>query len=58
MASKALERLGLYTDYIGIMEKKMETTGIRGIIWGIYRGNIGLIEKKMETTGIMIIGNI
>ena len=40
----------LYRGYIGIMEKKMETTII-------YRGYIGIMEKKMETT-IIYWGNI
>ena len=35
--------LGLYRGYIGIMEKKMETTIV-------YWGCIGIMEKKMETT--------
>ena len=34
---------GLYWGYIGIMEKKMETTIV-------YWGYIGIMEKKMETT--------
>ena len=42
-----------FGGYIGIMEKKMETTRI---YWGIYRGYIGgyigIMEKKMETTRI------
>ena len=38
-----------YRGYFGIMEKKMETTGILGT----YRGYIGIMEKKMETTGII-----
>ena len=33
----------MHMVYIGIMEKKMETTVI---CWG----NIGIMEKKMETT--------
>ena len=33
----------LYREYIGIMEKKMETTLE-------YWGYIGIMEKKMETT--------
>ena len=33
----------MYRDYIGIMEKKMETTIM-------YRDYIGIMEKKMETT--------
>ena len=36
--------LGLYWGYIGIMEKKMETTGIIGIILGLYRGYIRTLE--------------
>ena len=36
--------------YIGIMEKRMETTGIIGVIYGLCRGYIGIMEKKMETT--------
>ena len=39
-----LGMLELY--YIGIMEKKMETTTL---YWG-YMGSIGIMEKKMETT--------
>ena len=35
----------LYRGYLGIMEKKMETT-----IMVLYRGYIGIMEKKMETT--------
>ena len=35
--------LGLYGDYIGIMEKNMETAIV-------YGGFIGIMEKKMETT--------
>ena len=46
--------LGLYRGYIGIMEKKMETTTIYrdfiGVIQSLYRGYIGIMEKKMETT--------
>ena len=34
---------GLYRGYIGIMEKKVETTIV-------YWGDIGILEKKMETT--------
>ena len=33
---------GYIRGYIGIMEKKMETTGILGIIEGIYRVYIGV----------------
>ena len=33
---------GLYWGYIGIMEKKMETTGNIGVILGLYRGYFGL----------------
>ena len=41
--------LGLYRGFIGIMEKKMETTkGIWGLNW---RYIIGIMEKKMETLG-------
>ena len=36
-----VDPVGLYWGYIGIMEKKMETT-----IWGY----IGIMEKKMQTT--------
>ena len=39
--------LGLYRGYIGIMEKKMETTIV---YWGYRGGYIGIMEKKMETT--------
>ena len=41
---------GFYWGYIGIVEKKMETTIVH---WG----NIGIMEKKMETT-IVYWGNI
>ena len=37
-------------DHIGIMEKKMETTGIIGILLGLYWGYNGVMEKKMEAT--------
>ena len=37
------EYIGLYRSYIGMMEKKMETTIV-------YRGCIGRVENKMETT--------
>ena len=53
---------GLYWGYIGIMEKKMETTGIIGINVGVKLGlcwdYIGITEKKMETTIIGYIGVI
>ena len=39
-----LSFLGFYRGYIGIMEKKLETT-----IMGLYRGYIGMMETKMET---------
>ena len=52
--------LGLYRGYIGIMEKKMETTivycGYNGIMEKkmettiVYWGYIGIMKKKMETT--------
>ena len=43
---------------IGIMEKKMETIGIIGVIYGLYRDSRGskghiyirIMEKKRETT--------
>ena len=35
--------LGLYWDYIGIMENRMETSKA-------YWGSFGIMEKKMETT--------
>ena len=38
---------GLYRGYIGVVEKKMETT--------TYSGYIGTMEKKMET---IILGDI
>ena len=38
--------LRLYWGYIGILEKKVETT--------ICRGYIGIMEKKMETTRIRL----
>ena len=48
--------IGLYWGYIGIMDKKMETT-ILGYILGLYRGYIGILDKKMEAT-IVCWGNI
>ena len=36
--------------YIGIMEKKMETIEIIGVILGLILGYIGIMEKKMEAT--------
>ena len=40
--------------YIGIMEKKMETTivywGYIKVILGLYWGYIGIMEKKTEPT--------
>ena len=47
--------IGIYRGYIGIMEKKMETTimGLYrdyiGYVLGMYRGSIGIMEKKMES---------
>ena len=35
--------LGFYWEYIGIMEKKMESIGIIGVILRLYRGYIGNI---------------
>ena len=48
-----------YWVYIGIMEKKMETTimGYIGYILGLLWGLIGVLEKKMKTT-IVYWGNI
>ena len=47
----------IYWVYIGIMEKKMDTTimgylGIIGLVssLGLYRDYIGIMEMKMETT--------
>ena len=49
--------LGYFGLKIGIMENRMETTGIIrgyiGIIWGLY---IGILENKMETTIMGYIG--
>ena len=39
---------GFYTGYIGRKEKKTETTGVIGVIYGSY---IGIMEQKMETSG-------
>ena len=42
------------------MEKKTETTGIIGAIWGlegIYCGYIEIMEKKIETTIMGYIGS-
>ena len=39
------------SGFIGLMEKKMETTILyRGYILGLYWCYIGIVEKKMETT--------
>ena len=45
----------LYWGYIGIMEKKMETTWASGLGFVVRLkvydwGYIGIMEKKMETT--------
>ena len=37
-----IQGVGLYGDYIGIMEKKMATAGIVGVVWGLYNQIIGL----------------
>ena len=37
---------------MGIMEKKMETIGIIGVIYGLYWGYMGIMEKKMEITRV------
>ena len=49
--------LGLHSSYIGVMEKKLEATGIKRIFYG-YTGiigytfwdYIGIMEKQMKTT--------
>ena len=38
--------------YIGITEKKMETIGIIGVIFGLYWDN----GKNMETASVKLIG--
>ena len=44
--------------YIGIVEKKMETIGILGVLLGlsrgyrVYWGYIGIMEKKRETNTV------
>ena len=50
--------IGLQGGYIGIMEKKMETTimGYIGNYIGFrvyFEGYIGIMEKKMETTELL-----
>ena len=52
LRKKQVGQLGNIADYIGIMEKNMETTRV---IWGLYSGYIGMMEKNMET---IIIGYI
>ena len=55
--------VGVIWGYMGIMEKKMETTIIMiGFMWGLYgsymglRGKyMGIMEKKMETTIMGVI---
>ena len=43
-------RLLLALEYLGLMEKKMETTGIIGIM-GLYRGYIGFIGYMLGLFG-------
>ena len=51
-----METTIVYWGYIGMMEKKMETTimdlyrDCMVYILGIYRGYTGIMEKKMEIT--------
>ena len=48
-----METTIVHRGYIGIMEKKMETTVVFWKIkWKLlfHRGYIGIMEKKMETT--------
>ena len=49
-------RVWHYRGYVGIMEKKMETTIMGDIGFRVYRGFIGIMEKKMETTVMGYIG--
>ena len=51
MAEASSSVIGLYWGYIGIMEKKMETTILWGyivVILGLFY--FGITEKKMEAT--------
>ena len=43
---------GSYSGYMGIPEKKMETSiiGYVGVIFGSHRGYTGIMEKNLETT--------
>ena len=49
LSAPALYTTIVYWGYIGIMEKKMETTIIIIGYMGL-RGYIGIMEKNMETT--------
>ena len=40
-----------YMGYVGILEKKMETTIV-------YWGYIGIMENKMETTSFFNLGHV
>ena len=44
----------LYLGYMGIVEDRMETTGITK--WGLYRG-IGIMENNLETSIMAYIGS-
>ena len=43
MGLRGFREIRIHWGYMGIMEKKMETTIV-------YRGYIGIMESKMETT--------
>ena len=47
---KNMETNIVYRDYIGIMEKKMETTIPTSSNLAMNWGYIGIVEKNMETT--------
>ena len=53
MSGEVIGEDALWLGYIGIMEKKMETTIVWEVgfrVWGLGSGYIGIMEKKMETT--------
>ena len=45
-----MEATIVYWGTIGIMEKKMEATGIIGIILRLYWGYIEIMQMKVEAT--------
>ena len=50
---------GIYWGYIGVVEEKMETTGIMGIIWGLhgglYWGYTFLVLKLLSSSHLGVV---